>query len=204
MSELPLLDELEIRRLRERWAFGRDYCDWDEIAACFHPGATVSISWYQGDVAGFIEGSKKMIAELGPDERSKHWLGNARIWVTGERGVAEIDAMIMLRANLDGYLFDFTVRSRFYDLVEKRDGAWKIQQWKMIYDADRMDAVEPGKVPQSFYDGIDLAPYPSGCAYLCYWLAKSGRVPADNIVSINTQAEADIKAEGERWLVAAD
>lgn len=204
MSELPLLDELEIRRLRERWAFGRDYCDWDEIAACFHPGATVDISWYQGDVAGFIEASKTMMAELGPEERSKHWLGNARIWVNGERGVAEVDATIILRAYIDGYLFDFSARSRFYDLVEKRNGAWKIMKWNMIYDADRMDAVEPGKVPQAFYDGVDLNPYPHSCAYLCYRLAKSGRELSTNIVSINTQAEANLKADGERWLASAN
>ncbi|NQV56227.1 MAG: nuclear transport factor 2 family protein [Rhodospirillales bacterium] len=200
MTIETLNDELEIKRLRERWAFGRDYSEWDEIAACFHEGATVNISWYQGDVAGFIEGSKKLIAKYKPEERGKHWLGNSRIWVKGGRAVAEVDAQVLSRKYLEGYLFDFTAWARFYDLVEKRDGVWKITQWKMIYDADRMDAVEPGKVPQSFYEGIDLTPYPRGCAHLCHRLNLAGRSSMDNIISINTPEEAETKAEGERWL----
>lgn len=195
-----LLDELEIKRLRERWAFGRDYGEWDEIEACFHPGATISISWYQGDVAGFIAGSKKSLAKLQPEERVKHWLGNARVWIDGDRGVAETDVMVTSRAFLDEHLFDFTSRARFYDLVEHRDGAWKITQWKMIYDADRMDAVEPHKVPASFYDGIDLSPYPSACAYLCYRLEKSGRPVGDNIIGFGTPEADELVAEGKHWL----
>lgn len=200
MDPRQLADEQEIRRLRERWAFGRDYGDWDEIAACFHPGATISISWYEGDIAGFIEGSRKLNAKRAPDERGKHWLGGARYWIEGDRAVAETDAMILGRVRLDGHLFDTTTWARFYDLVERRDGDWKIVQWKMIYDADRMDAVEPGKVPASFHENIDLSPYPAACAHLCYRLAKSGQSVGGNIVSRGSEAEAACKDEGRRWL----
>ena len=197
-----LLDELEIRRLRQRWAFGRDYGDWDEIAACFHPGARISISWYEGDVAGFIEGSKASMARLRPEERAKHWLGNARFRVRGDRAVAEVDTIIASRAFVDDHLFDFTSRARFYDLVERRDGDWKIVQWKMIYDADRMDAVEPHRVPAEFYAEMDLSPYPPACAHLCYRLARSGRRISDDIVCVGTAAEDAVKEEGRRWLDA--
>ena len=200
MDPQQLADEQEIRRLRERWAFGRDYGDWDEIAACFHPGATISISWYEGDVAGFIAGSKKLVAKRAPEERGKHWLGSARYWIEGDRAVAETDAMILGRVRLDGHLFDTTTWARFYDLVERRDGDWKIIQWKMIYDADRMDAVAPVTVPAAFHENIDLSPYPAACAHLCYRLAKSGQSVGGNIISRGSEAEAACKDEGRRWL----
>ena len=107
------------------------------------------------------------MARFRPEERVKHWLGNTRVWVNGDRGVAEVDTIVMMRGYIGGYLFDVSSRARFYDLVEKQDGTWKISQWRMIYDADRMDAVEPGKVPQAFYDEIALSPFPNACAYLC-------------------------------------
>ena len=137
---------------------------------------------------------------LKPDCRLKHWIGAARAWVDGERGVLETDVIISLRNHIDGHLFDIASRARFYDLVEKRDGAWKIVQWKMIYDADRMDAVYPGQVPQSFYKGIDLSGYPQPCAYLCLFLEKSGRAPAKKIATFGSADETAIKAQGRKWL----
>lgn len=195
-----LLDELEIKRLRQRWAFGRDYGEWDEIAACFHPNAHISISWYEGNVAGFIEGSRASMASLKPDERIKHWLGNARVWMEGDRGIAEVDVMISARNFVDGYLFDITTWARFCDFVERRGGEWKISQWKMIYDADRMDAVEPSRVPIEYFETMDLSTFPPACGHLCYRLARSGRDISKKIIGRNTDAERELKIEAKRWL----
>ncbi len=200
MDPQLLLDETEIKRLRQRWTFARDYGDWADLADCFHPGAVISISWYHGDVNGFIEGAKAVISGFNSGEHGKHLLGNSRVWINGERAVAEVDVLIQSRVYLDSYLFDFSSRARFFDLVERRDGDWKICQWKAVYDADRMDAAEPYRVPAEFYEGIDLSPFPPACAFLCYRITRGGRVISKDIACINTDAEAQIKDEAQRWL----
>ena len=43
-----MIDEYEIARVRRLWAFSRDHNDWSALESCFHPDATVIISWYAG------------------------------------------------------------------------------------------------------------------------------------------------------------
>ena len=41
-------DEHQIASLRMRWGHARDSDDWETLAACFHDGATIHISWISG------------------------------------------------------------------------------------------------------------------------------------------------------------
>jgi hypothetical protein len=52
-----MADEYEIMRVRRIWAYSRDHADWEALASCFHPDATVTISWYSGTALGFISGA---------------------------------------------------------------------------------------------------------------------------------------------------
>lgn len=124
-----LLDESEVRRARQVWAFGRDLGEWDTMRSCFHPDATVTVSWYSGPVATFFERTVAMSADRRPEERSKHWFGNSRVSLNGNRALLETDTQVLGRDWLDGHLFDFATFGRMYDRVEKRGGAWKICAW---------------------------------------------------------------------------
>jgi hypothetical protein len=198
-----IIDEHEIRKVRQLWAYGRDLGEWDLLKTCFHPDATVSISWYAGSAEGFIEQSRKMIAGRRPEEHSKHWFGNFRVEVRGVRAVLESDAMICARDYLDGHLFDYVSYGRFYDQFEKRAGAWKIAKWTCIYDKDTLTPVIPGSVPASFFDRVRLEGAESGFAFMRFRQAKKGRQVPANIVHGGTDGERRFRVQGEQWLAGA-
>ena len=75
-----------------------------------------------------------------------------RSWVRETRGVLETDVMILIREFIDGDLCDYTSQARFYDLLEKRDGVWRILEWSCIYDKDRLDPVVPSWDASGLYD----------------------------------------------------
>jgi len=195
-----LLDETEVRRARQLWAFARDLGEWETMRSCFHPDATVTVSWYSGPVSSFFERTIKMTAERRPEERSKHWFGNSRVSLKRSRALLETDTQVLGRDWLDGHLFDFATFGRIYDRVEKRDGAWKILRMTFIYDKDRLDPVVAGAVPASFFAGIDLEGPQSGFACMRFRQTKKGRAVPPDIVIGGSAGEAKLRAEAEAWL----
>lgn len=193
-------DKEAIREVRRAWAFARDLGEWDRLAACFHADATITVSWYSGSAAGFVQGSKEMKSARRPEERNKHWLGNMRVEVSGHRATLETDFNIVIRELLDGHLFDYLAWSRFYELFEKRDGVWRIFKSSCIYDKDRMDPVIPGSVPASFYDAVSLASVENGFAFTRFRQTKKGRTVPPGIVLGGSPGETKLREEGARWL----
>ena len=64
--------------------------------------------------------------------------------------------MILIREFIDDSLFDYTGYARFYDLLEQRDGVWRIQEWNCIYDKDRLDPVVPSWDASTVYAQAQL------------------------------------------------
>jgi hypothetical protein len=195
-----MLDEYEVQRVRRIWAFSRDHDDWDTLQTCFHPDATVFISWYSGPASGFLEKSKEAAARRRPEERSQHWLGNARATVRGDRALLEFDVQILNRDFLDGHLFDCTCIGRFFDHIERRDGVWRIARWTCIYDKDRLEPVLPTPVPASFWDGFTFGGDDSGCAFMKFRQVKKGRTVPAGLIMGGSEAEHRLKADGAAWL----
>ncbi|HWP25740.1 MAG TPA: nuclear transport factor 2 family protein [Xanthobacteraceae bacterium] len=195
-----LMDEYEVQRVRRLWAFSRDHCDWEALSDCFHPDATVLISWYTGSAAGFVEKSKEAAAKRRPEERSQHWLGNMRATVRGKRAILETDVQILSRDFLDGYLFDCTCYARFFDLFEKRNGVWRISKWTCIYDKDRLDPVLPDAVPPSFWNGFEFGKVDDSCAFMRFRQRKKGRTVPSGLIMGGSEAERRLKDEAATWL----
>jgi hypothetical protein len=198
-----IADEYEIGRVRRLWATGRDNGEWALAQSCFHPGATVTVSWYSGSVDGFFERAKQMLAARKPGHTSRHSLGNQRIQVNGRRGTCETDALIQARDFLDGHWFDYVSWSRFYDFLEKRDGAWRIARWQTVYDKDRLDPVIPGSVPASFFDGLDLAGARGGFAFMELRQKRLERAVPPGVIMGGSAEETNLHAEGRAWLAGA-
>ena len=196
-------DKAAIWEVRRAWAFARDQGEWDRLAACFHADATITVSWYSGSAAGFVQRSREMGGGRRPEERNKHWLGNRRAKVSGNRATLETDVNIVIREYLDGHLFDYLAWSRFYDLFEKRDGVWRIFKMSCIYDKDRLDPVIPGSVPASFYDAVPLAGIESGFAFMRLRQMKKGRTVPPGIALGDSPGETALREEGVRWLAGA-
>jgi hypothetical protein len=203
MDVQQMLDEYAVRKVRQVWAFARDHGEWDTMRACFHPDATVRVLWYSGPAAGFLDRTVASATEYGPGESSKHWFGNQRVWVKGDRALLETDAMVMGRTAFAGHLFDFTLYIRLYDRLERRQGEWKILRMDAIYDRDRLDPVIPGAVPASFFDGVDLTGPDTAVALMRWRLQKRGGKVAHDIPLRGTDSEKQLRAESEAWLAGA-
>jgi SnoaL-like domain len=197
------LGKMAICEVRKAWAFNLDLGEWDALRACFHPDASITVSWYSGPVDGFIERSKAMTAGRKAEEHRKHWLGNMRCEVKDTRAVLETDVLILIREFIDGSLFDYTSYARFYDLFERRAGAWRIREWNCIYDKDRLDPVVPAWDAAAVYAQVVLEGPRSGFAFMALRQSKRGRTIPDEVVIRDTEAERKLRRRGEDWLTGA-
>lgn len=193
------LDEFQICRVRRVWAFSLDLGEWETVRSCFHPEAVVSVSWYAGSIAGFIERSQNMVQSRRPEEHRKHWLGNMRVDLRGSRAILETDVLILIREFIDERLYDYTSYARFYDLFEKRDGDWRITAWNCIYDKDRLDPVISVSNGGSLY-AHELEGPESGFAFMRLRQAKKDRTVPPTIVIRDTEGEQELRREGQGWL----
>lgn len=194
-----IIDEHEILGVRRLWAFSRDQGDWETMRTLFHPDATISISWYDGDVKGFIEGSKKVFGLNDHATRVKHWFGNHRIKMGNTRAFLELDFEGRVREYIEGHLFDITFEGRFFDQFEKRDGEWKIAHWTAIYDCDRISPVVAGSVPSTFFDELSLSDSDAATAAWRFMLGKTNR-PIHPMITGNSSEEVALRQEINNWL----
>ena len=194
-----MAEERAVCRVLQIWAYSRDQGDWESLRNCFHPDGTITVSWYSGPASGFVERSMTMGQERRPEERSKHLLGNMRADVSGTRAILEADTVITVREFIDGHLFDFASNARFYHLMEKRDGVWRIFQANCIYEKDKLEPVIPGSVPASFYDQVDLTGSESGFAFMKFRQTKKGRT-IPNVPLAGSAEEMELRAAAKAWL----
>ena len=194
------LDRQLIGEILVRWGHARDADDWDTLAGCFHNDATIHISWISDTAKNFITRSADMATERQPGDHNKHYIGGPWVIVSGDRAFSRCHVDLLARVTIDGVQFDSETWSRFFDHFEKRDGKWGIVKRTAVYEKDRLDAVEPHNMPADFFDGIDLSEYPETCKFLCFRLQKRGRTPMKNILSVYSDEEKALKAEGERWV----
>lgn len=202
MDQQTILDQVAVCNVRRAWAFHLDLREWDKLPASFHPEARVTVSWYSGSIAGFIERSKALTWK--PEEHRKHWLGNMRAEVAGARAVLETDVMILIREFIDRNLYDYTCYARFYDLLEKRDGAWRIVEWNTIYDRDRLDPVVPAWDETGLYAQVVLEGPDSGFAFMKLRSAKRARTIPDTVVIRDSAGEAKLRQRGASWLAGGN
>ena len=200
MDMQQMLDEYAVRSVRQKWAFARDHGEWEAMRACFHADATVRVLWYSGPVKGFLDETIESFEERKPGEGSKHWFGNSRVWVKGDRALLETDAQVLGRNRTGGHLFDFTLYIRLYDRLERRQGEWRISRMDAIYDRDRLDPVIPGSVPADFFEGVDMTGPFAPIGLMRWRIAKrGGSLPPDLPIG-NTESEKQLRKANEDWL----
>jgi hypothetical protein len=195
-----LADEMAVSNVRRHWAFRLDLGELDSLRECFHPGATVTVSWFSGPIETFIERTKGLFAARKPEEHRKHWLGNMRAEIVGTRAVLETDVQIMIREYIGDNLYDCTSFARFYDFMEKRGGVWRINEWQTIYDKDRVDPVVPSAEPAPFYAQAAFRGPEAGFAFMKLRQAMKGRTVPASLVIAGTNAEAQLRQRGASWL----
>jgi hypothetical protein len=114
----------------------------------------------------------------------------------GYKAIAETNAIVVvdnavLKVGCEGH-------ARFYDRVEKREGAWKIVDRQAIYDICTFT------FPTGFVelDQLAVQKYPREYAPLAYLLEKSG-FPVNRVYPTKgSDLEKTMKVEGQAWLKA--
>jgi SnoaL-like domain len=203
-----LQDELQIRRLLERWVVWRDAGDWERFATVWHPDGVMMATWFQGPFAEFIrvtrEGWDKGVSIL-------HFLGGSAIDVAGDRAIAQTKMTISQRGrveNVDGrgeanngsgpVLCDVVCTGRFYDFVQRHAGEWKLLHRQPIYEKDRIDPVDPAA--RLVLDQALLESFPQGYRHLAYIQTRIGYQIKLDMPMLKGQQVEHLYQRGARWL----
>lgn len=192
-------DQIEITQLILKWGCFRDQGLWQELLSTFHTEGTIEVSWYKGCFDGFVTASKEMAKNK---NFSKHLIYPPALKINGDKATSETNVIIMARGKTGPLEVDITSYARFYDLVEKRDGIWRVLKRSTIYEKDRIDSVRPSFL---FWIGslmMNFKKYPAAYRYLAFGLEKQGyKIIPD--IPIDGSSEANqIYEKGEKWLVS--
>jgi hypothetical protein len=199
-----VIEKLRVQSLVAKSIIARDSGQWERVAACYHPDATLTTSWFTGTPAEFVAGSKDMKIARHAGESQKHMTSNYSIELNGSRAVSECDLILYQRRLIQDIEFDFTTWSRRLDFVELHGGEWKIWRVTMIYEKDRMDPAKPGDNLAEFFSSIDFSPYPPQIRHHCWRNDMVGFPPTPNICLKDSEREAEARAEARKWLASGD
>ena len=191
-------DALAIRQLIENWAVWRDAGDWARFATCWHPEGRMMATWKQGTAAEFIEAS---IAGWNRGVSILHFLGGHSSEIVGERAISQTKMTISQRAEVHGVMVDVVCTGRFYDFVERHEGAWKVLLRQPIYEKDRMDPLAPDA--KLALDGALLAQFPEGYRHLAYLQTSIGYAVKRDMPCLKGPEVEQLYADGRAWLGGA-
>lgn len=141
---VELIAKERIRDVLCRYSRGVDRKDFELVRSCYHPDATDNHGDYDGDIDGFMEFLPGAVARF---EHTMHFLGNMIIDVQGSIAHAETYAIGLHRLPpRPGKLNrDITLMLRYVDVLEERDGEWRILRRVCTYDWSRLDSDLDGR-----------------------------------------------------------
>jgi hypothetical protein len=193
-------DKIVCAEVIQSWGFARDQGRWDELAATFHPGGEIAVSWFRGPYLEFVEHCRR---NFGRGSVAKHQLWPARVAVNGERATAETSVAILVRQTIEGVEVDLTSNGRFLDRLERRENAWRIVERAALYEKDRLDPVEPSAAFDAMMAKSDAAKYPAPYRYMAYRVYAAGRSLAEPVHYDGRPETETLKARYAQWLKGA-
>jgi hypothetical protein len=189
------LDRLAIRDVVEDWVVWRDAGDWERFLGVWHDDGVMMATWFQGPAREFIRVSREGWAR---GVSILHFLGGTSIDLAGTRAIAQTKMTISQRAQVEGVLCDIVCTGRFYDFFEKRHDRWAIVLRQPIYEKDRLDPVEPGRVPA--LDAALLGRFPAGYRHLAYAQTRIGYAVKPDMPGLQGPEVEALYARGRGWL----
>ncbi len=120
------------------------------------------------------------------------------IKVHGDRATSEVNVTIMVRAKTRLGEIDATAFASFFDLIERRDGQWKILKRTAIYEKDRADPVDRPALPEAFFTGVGA--YPSELRFFASTLGEFGVPLSQTLVLDMSPAMDSLYVHGPEWL----
>jgi hypothetical protein len=129
-----LIDREAIRDVITRVARGEDRRHEGLLRSAFWPEATIDFGVMAGSFADYLS----WCVPGSPDiPVTQHSLGQCMIALRGVTARCETYVTSYHRVKAEGGERDTAMGGRYLDLLEKRDGEWKIASRVMLYDWDR-------------------------------------------------------------------
>jgi SnoaL-like protein len=182
----------------QAWGLFRDQGRWAELLETFHPEGHISVSWFSGPFAEFVDRCRQNF-QVG-NSRAKHLIWPSVVRVSGDRALAESNVAIMVRQDIGGVRTDVTSLARFLDRLERRQQKWAILERAAIYEQDRLDPVEPSAAFAELIKRADAANYPEAVRYMAYRLAAAGRSLASPVYCAGSAESEQLYARFNAWL----
>ena len=195
MPNEELLEALAVRAVIDNWVVWRDAGHWQRFRTVWHDDGVMMATWFQGTADEFIRVSKE-----GFDRGVNiiHSQGAVSVDVAGTRAISQAKMAINQRALVHDVLCDVVCTGRFYDFLEKREGKWGIVLRQPIYEKDRMDPVDPGKLLT--LDQDLLKRFPEGYRHLAYLQSTIGYKVKTDMPGLKGPEVEALYARGQRWL----
>lgn len=144
---MSLIDKQEITEVLYRYARAVDRKDFDRVADCYHPDAIDNHGGYIGTVDGLIEDMRSRHATI---DSSLHYVTNVLIDLDGDTANVESYCLCYLRqapAVAGGPQSRATVKCRYVDRFERRDGRWRIADRIVVFDESVTDEIADALSP---------------------------------------------------------
>jgi hypothetical protein len=182
----------------QAWGHFRDQGRWAELLTTFHSDGKISVSWFSGPFAQFVERCRQSFE---PEKsRTKHLIWPPVVRVIGDRAMAESNVAILVRQDIEGITVDLTSFARFLDRLERREDRWAIVERAAIYEQDRLDPVEPSDAFANLMKKTDLSSYPRACRYMGFRLEAVGRSLASPLYCDGSAETQQLYACFDAWL----
>lgn len=188
-----LIDKFSVKELIEFERFCRDNSQWDEMRKCFAADSKITVSWFQGTGAEFVDASIKM------ESYAPHKIYKTLVWLSNDKAVSITMATVQCRSDLDGHTVELRSDVKLLYRTQKIDGVWYIISMDGIYEKDSLIPVSPGgniSVPTE-----EISKYRSSYANLTYVFKKQGYDIDNNLPGIDRPETVNkLYQEAEDWL----
>ncbi|KAL3442488.1 hypothetical protein BJX65DRAFT_299000 [Aspergillus insuetus] len=156
----PLLDEVAIKALVTKERYYRDSAQFDALRECYHPDASqtcIDITWYQGDVDGFVAGSREMAARGGGS--TIHTITPVDVRINGGKAFCVSVGSIISRFSSGGVDYDLVSHCRFLSRLQKEGDSgnrgWMMLSMEVIYIHDGIIPAIPADIDVQFQAAVD-------------------------------------------------
>jgi hypothetical protein len=131
-----LLDKQEIYEVLLRYCRGIDRLDESLLRSVYHPDATDDHGLFKGKASDFIDWALEYFRTK--MKLTWHVIMNVLIEVEGDVAYSEAYSVAYHRVK-EQKEFDWIVGGRFVDRFERRKGAWKISQRRLVFEWSRKE-----------------------------------------------------------------
>ena len=132
------LDEVKIKNLHIRYCRGVDRLDWDLVRSCFHEdGIDDHGERFRGGIDDFIAWGSSP-GSLSRFAATTHFAGNQLVEVHGDVAWMESSTRAYHRSFPadDAPATDWILNLRYIDIVERRNGEWRILDRTLVVDSE--------------------------------------------------------------------